>query len=557
MLIRMKYLKRKKSGIYEFRRRVPNELVELLGKREFKTSLNTRSEAEALRKLKPLVEQSEMDIQRAKQRLARGESATLTFYQAQILSDQWLVKMRDHLDSNGTREAFMVWLVKIDGKIETLQGLDILMPDAVTDHAARRLDPYIDDVLENENLSYSKDSPSYNELRVAFNQAALQLSRYCHNRIHRLDASISAPLADKPSLRMASQTRLSAVAEDYLREREVMKDLSENTINEFKSCLHDFIGHFGDVDIKHIGRNEVREYRLLLLQQPASKKKSIRSMSLVDRITFAQQEGLEPVSKATVRRKLRLLSPLFTYAVEASYIEQNPFSQQTSKLRSEGRPDAKKTFIESDLAKMFAQPLFTTGTPEAINKRFGGAAYWVPLLLYYTGARREEICQLYGSDVLQSDGVWCLNITDAMPDQKLKNAGSRRVVPLHPDLIELGFLEYSAQTSGLLFPSLKSKSGDYGNNIGKWFGTYIRDLGIEIKQPVHGFRHTFKTLCRSVGISDGVQDWLTGHAPSNVGGAYGEYRIELLQESIAKLPSVPGFENLRTRKKQFPTGVAV
>lgn len=60
---------------------------------------------------------------------------------------------------------------------------------------------------------------------------------------------------------------------------------------------------------------------------------------------------------------------------------------------------------------------------------------WIALLGLYTGARANEICQLYADDVQQVDEVWCLNIRDNRPDQKLKAANSARLIPIHSSLI--------------------------------------------------------------------------------------------------------------------------
>ena len=47
---------------------------------------------------------------------------------------------------------------------------------------------------------------------------------------------------------------------------------------------------------------------------------------------------------------------------------------------------------------------------------------WIALLGLYTGARANEICQLYADDVQQVDEVWCLNIRDNRPDQSKRPA---------------------------------------------------------------------------------------------------------------------------------------
>ncbi|MFZ3324836.1 MAG: hypothetical protein WA231_02620 [Methylocella sp.] len=70
---------------------------------------------------------------------------------------------------------------------------------------------------------------------------------------------------------------------------------------------------------------------------------------------------------------------------------------------------------------------------------------WVPLLSAYSGVRVSEICQLRVEDVTQLSGIWCMKI--APEAGSLKTAGSERVVPLHPAVIEAGFLQFVATAS--------------------------------------------------------------------------------------------------------------
>jgi len=46
------------------------------------------------------------------------------------------------------------------------------------------------------------------------------------------------------------------------------------------------------------------------------------------------------------------------------------------------------------------------------DKHTKAANFWVPLLGLYTGARMEELCQLLIEDVVQRDGVWCIDIRE-------------------------------------------------------------------------------------------------------------------------------------------------
>ncbi|WP_447824918.1 hypothetical protein [Aeromonas salmonicida] len=73
---------------------------------------------------------------------------------------------------------------------------------------------------------------------------------------------------------------------------------------------------------------------------------------------------------------------------------------------------------------------------------------WIALLGLFTGARANEICQLYADYVQQVDGIWCLNIRSGRPDQKLKTANSGRLVPLHRHLLQAGFIEFVKDWAG-------------------------------------------------------------------------------------------------------------
>jgi integrase len=71
------------------------------------------------------------------------------------------------------------------------------------------------------------------------------------------------------------------------------------------------------------------------------------------------------------------------------------------------------------------------------------------------------------------------------------------------------------------------------NKLADW----VRSLGItEVPQPNHAWRHTFKTLSRSLGIPEGAADYIQGHAPANDSRDYGHHDVPGLAREIAKLP---------------------
>jgi integrase len=74
-------------------------------------------------------------------------------------------------------------------------------------------------------------------------------------------------------------------------------------------------------------------------------------------------------------------------------------------------------------------------------RREAGVKRWVPWLLAFTGARLDEVCQAYTSDVRKDQGIWYLDINENY-GKRLKNADSVRKVPLHHALLEEGLLDY-------------------------------------------------------------------------------------------------------------------
>ncbi|MCO6763598.1 hypothetical protein KQH43_31385, partial [Streptomyces sp. EL5] len=70
----------------------------------------------------------------------------------------------------------------------------------------------------------------------------------------------------------------------------------------------------------------------------------------------------------------------------------------------------RKDYTADELGTIFRSPLFTAEGWRPARKDYGQALYWLPILMYYTGARREELCQLRASDVQQDEGIPFLSI---------------------------------------------------------------------------------------------------------------------------------------------------
>jgi integrase len=114
--------------------------------------------------------------------------------------------------------------------------------------------------------------------------------------------------------------------------------------------------------------------------------------------------------------------------------------------------------------------------------------------------------------------------------KRVKTDASERVVPVHPEVIRLGFPQYveaRRSTDGndaWLFPSVSPEQGRAGVPAwSQWFGRYLRAAGVTNKAKVfHSFRHTAKDALRRGRADHEVREALIGHAQaSSVSWGYG------------------------------------
>lgn len=213
------------------------------------------------------------------------------------------------------------------------------------------------------------------------------------------------------------------------------------------------------------------------------------------------------------------------------------------KLEVPEREEASPYSIQ-ELNLIFQSPVFKEGWRPPGCK--GEAAFWLPLLGLYTGCRVNEGAQLFTEDVAELDGIPYLVIKpDSATGRSVKD-GKRRRVPIHPDLVSMGFMEYAAkmklQGNTQLFPELRAtrSQGKLGDKWRSWWSDYVRkDLGItRIPQPFHAFRHTFIEQGRDSKMDPELRRIIEGHTPNTVEfKSYGgnQYPLEPLYEEIVKL----------------------
>lgn len=214
------------------------------------------------------------------------------------------------------------------------------------------------------------------------------------------------------------------------------------------------------------------------------------------------------------------LRALFNVARDKGWLTSNPLERLSVEIggkESEGR----EPWTREELSLIFSDPLWTKHVIPTDKKAGKEAAYWMPLIACYTGARLTEIAQLWTDDIATEPGKETFEFrADAQRGQQLKNSGSWRAVPMHPELIRLGFCDYvNSFPKGELFPHLpKAGKNGAGGQFGKWFGTFKSAKGFTSPaKSFHSFRHLVATELRLAGATDAQADAITGHAGNGVG----------------------------------------
>ena len=164
--------------------------------------------------------------------------------------------------------------------------------------------------------------------------------------------------------------------------------------------------------------------------------------------------------------------------------------------------------------------------------------------------RENEICSLYLDNIREISGNqrtkrWCIDILEEpnRPDKKLKNQSSRRIVPIHDTLIDLGFIDFikllkKDPERKRVFEELIYSEGTYGRSISRFFNNrYLPLLGIKTdKNGFHSFRHTTIDFLKQLGVEPHFINELVGHSQGSITlDRYGKnYNPDILYNKCVK-----------------------
>ncbi|MBO9538288.1 phage integrase N-terminal SAM-like domain-containing protein [Herbaspirillum sp.] len=305
--------------------------------------------------------------------------------------------------------------------------------------------------------------------------------------------------------------------------------------------------------------NYHRKFVAWLELRKSKKHIPIRSATRADIADYIDDLLASGLAAKTVSQKyLAAISGLFELAQSIGAIPSGELLV-THNHKVFTKLDAKKTassksykpFTEEELKKVFQ--------PELLSKAKQPADFWLPMMGLFTGGRVSELSQIDITDIKEYDGIWSVSINDE-GDKQLKAPASIRLIPIHPTLIECGFLDYVKDASRhgtKLFPYLIcGQFGSWSIRTGERWSKHMKFLKINGPQRgFHSFRSTSNICLKHNKVAEEDRCQFVGHEHDTVNSAiYSEpHRLPYLLEEVASKLSYPflDFTKLQYKAGQF------
>lgn len=369
--------------------------------------------------------------------------------------------------------------------------------------------------------------------------------------------------------------KFNDAVEEFFREKEIegswrpkVAGMERKKFELFKAVIDpDNTLSVGSIRAKHLVR-----YKEILHLMPANKgkKKEYRDLSIPQLLALVEAGNIPKelrMEANTIRTYCQSAVTFINWAARREY-HSNPAIAGNLQIKAEKQAhEYRDPFTRDDITKLFSGL-------DLIEHQSKPARFWIPLLGLFTGARLEELAQLHLDDIVlvnsqedarpmfipgqpvdtatAEDETLCLFINKGKSFQRLKNAGSRRYVPLSPVLTYgLGFMNYlvsvfqqaeearerrggnslhhnNNSSQGRLFPELtrRKETDNFAHAISKWFNVYRIKRGVIPlpgggKKDFHSFRHTVARWCEQNDVPEKSAARFLGHTHDTM--TFGRY----------------------------------
>ncbi len=505
---------RDRSGVYHYRRRIPNDVRRMLltidsmpharGRKQDKREEKKRLGRDPIRALAAW-EEHDRHVEAKWAQLRKGPVGFLTIIQREALAGdiyrRWVKGFPpEHFHAQVSAGFGLALMQELDYEIpRQIRANDKRSDEEVLEDLHGH---HVDAVLAARGLILHPDA-RWN-LVLAAQRAA---KHACRVAIRRFEGDLRPdPEAERyPEWPDPNTTTLVGLHERWVTNRRP----AEETKRAYRSCIDNLNAFVGFDDVTRLTADDVRRWCSTL------KQRGVGGIRIRD--------GYLAAVKAVLNS-----------AVTTGHLKSNPVAsvkvdvEKTEELREKDLRDAEIYVI-----------LRATSGPfdEAIKDEVRNTRRWVPWLCAYTGARVAEMTRLESHHIIREDGIDGIHI-------ERSKTGRHRKVPIHQDLKDQGFLDFVASRRGrpLFFEKAKLTEGrklTIHRTRAEGLAEWIRSLeGMKNSRvaPNHGFRHRFRTECRRIFMDLEVRNYLQGHAIENVGDGYGHVPLDVSAPWIEMFP---------------------
>ena len=521
MVLQMTRPSQRKSGVFEYRKVVPLRLRPTMGKREVKVSLGTKDPAEAKRLHAIVAAEVDADWQRRIEASLRPPVPKLTQQQIVALSGKlYAALIEEHGDDPGPPEA---WAAK-------LRDIQMALPDrhrtskpssffkggyfTIGPQAMRLVGSLVSALLAREGLSVEWDCrvKLCMEGATAVAQAYRELEKRAYGDFRPDPDGERFPVWQPP--REAKATNWRRVFDLYLASAKP----APSSVKRQRGVLEKFFAFLGHEDMKAVTDDDAERW-------------------VEHRLTVVKGSTVRDADLAHPRT-------LFRWAKRKKHIAHSPFEDVKIDVIDEPKL-REREFDQDEAERILRASLAPVG--KGMTEEGAAARRWIPWICAYTGARVNEISQLRALDVKKKKSqngswVWCIDIT---PEAGSVKTGIARLVPLHPHLVEQGFLDFAKSREGrhLFYDPSRARGGSsaspqykkVGERLARWVRKKvgITDVGVD---PNHGWRHLFRSSMLAADVQEQIINSIDGHAGKTVGQRYGTAWPQVSLAAISKIP---------------------
>lgn len=541
----------KRGATYYFRARYPTDLRDHFTARERWKSLGTTDFREAKRLLAVENVRFDAEMGELRTRAASPARATLTPEEVNRIAAAYFHDLmsedEEHREEGLTDREFR-------SKGESLDIVKMGAKDDLARGNTRFWQEEFDDWLGSNGHKLEPASAAH---RTVLNRMLKEFVRFLNASSERQEGEVvDTPPAPKPE---ELGPTVGDLIDDYMSDPS--RNRAPKTVMSYRitfDALAELVGK--DRRARDVTRGDCERIRDVLLRLPSNARKKYPGVPLATAADLGARDGAQTLSRGTVNAYLENLSSLFKWGVKTWRIERNP-ALGLSVHDDVAAKDKGKAFPLTSLPAVFAAPLFTGCQNDEAGYATSGpnlprrGRFWVPLLSLFHGIRMGEACQLHTADVQKMGETWVLKLsdeeeegTDEADRKRIKSAAGHRYVPVHPELVSIGFLTFvdgmKDAGSKRLFPeTLRSADGHF-SAFSQWFGRFTEKAGVKQKRVTfHSFRHSYRDALRRAEVPRDIVIALGGWAGRGTDDDYGDGNLtpEQLARHVARV-SYPGLD---------------